>query len=261
MKFAWEGIVSDPLKGRIGKPRTKGVTMVIDKGMGFAQTADFLELASAYTDYIKLTFGTSVLYPKDVLTKKIDLVRSAGVHIYPGGTLFEVAMIQGRLKEYIRRTVELGFDCIEVSDGTIILSGDDRRRAISEGREAGLAVIAEVGKKDSNDQIADELMLLQAKADLDAGASKVIIEGRESGKGVGIYDSSGSIITGKLESIAEGVGADDIMWEAPLKAQQESLILAFGPNVNLGNIPPSEVLALEALRTGFRGDTLKAALS
>lgn len=151
---------------------------------------------------------------------------------------------------------------IEVSDGTIHLSAGERERIIHLARGAGLTVITEVGKKDADSELDPDEALAQIQADLAAGASKVILEGRESGAGAGIYDKARRLKTGPLEQIVAGVADPTLlMWEAPLKPQQEEFIARFGSNVNLGNIAPADVLAVEALRTGLRGDTLRLALA
>lgn len=258
---AFDGVVASPLAGRFGKPRSAGQTMVIDKGLGLTQTGDLLELAADYIDFVKLTFGTAALYTPALLRAKVNLIRSYGIDVYPGGTFLEVAMVQGALDVYLERVRSLGFNFVEVSDGTITLAPEARQAAIEKARQAGLQVITEVGKKEAGTHLDPDEAVWQVRADLAAGAVKVIIEGRESGKNAGIYDASGKIQAGALDRIAAGVpDRCTIMWEAPLKAQQEELIAWFGPNVNLGNIPPEEVLAVEALRRGLRGDTLRLAL-
>lgn len=258
---AFDGVVASPLPGRQAKPRTGGQTMVIDKGMGLAQTGELLELAAPYIDFIKLTFGTASLYTPALLRAKINLIRSHGVDIYPGGTFLEIALIQGNLHPYLERARALGFTCIEVSDGTIALTPQTRRETILTALEYGFSVITEVGKKEGGQPLEPAQALEQVAADLDAGAIKVIVEGRESGQDAGIFDARGQIRTDDLEQLAEGISDPGLlMWEAPQKAQQEVLIARFGPNVSLGNIPPGEVLALEALRHGLRGDTLRLAL-
>jgi len=212
-------------------------------------------------DLLKLTFGTSAFYSSRLLREKIALARSRGVCIFPGGTFLEVALLQGKLERFLDRAGELGFDAIEVSDGTITMLPEQRRWCIAQGRARGLRVISEVGKKDPADEIAPALMLEQVQADLDAGAERVIVEGRESGQGVVIYDRQGNIKAETLEALAGGLADPSVlMWEAPLKPQQQALIMRFGTNVNLGNVAPGDILALEALRCGLRGDTLKAAL-
>ena len=255
---AWSEAFDFPLPGRSTKPRTRGQTMVIDKGMGLTETRELLELASDYVDYIKLTFGTSAFYSTRLLKQKISLVKSYGVEIFPGGTFLEIAVLQNRLDSYLERALELGFTFIEVSDGTIEMSPEIRRQAIMNAVALGLGVISEVGKKDPREYTPEKRMQEQIAADLEHGAQKVIVEGRESGKGVVIYDDQGGIRVEDLERLLRGVPSlDSILWEAPLKNQQEHLIKRLGPNVNLGNIQPSDVLGVEALRVGLRGDTLK----
>ncbi|KAF0195746.1 MAG: phosphosulfolactate synthase [Bacillota bacterium] len=235
--------------------------MVIDKGLGLTETDDLLDLASDYVDYIKLTFGTSAFYSTRLLQQKITLVRSYGVDIFPGGTFLEIAVLQNRMEGYMERARELGFTYIEISDGTIEMSPEIRRNAIRAALRADLKVICEVGKKDPRENMPHKRMQEQIAADLEHGAYKVIVEGRESGKGVVIYDAEGKIRADELESLVKGVpNPESLIWEAPLKNQQEELIMRFGPNVSLGNIHPAEVLALEALRVGLRGDTLKACI-
>lgn len=258
---AWREAFDFPVPGRAGKPRTKGLTMVIDKGLGLTETNDLLDLASDYVDYIKLTFGTSAFYSTRLLQQKIALVRSYGVDIFPGGTFLEIAVLQNRVEGYMERARELGFTFIEISDGTIEMSPEVRRNAIRAALKVDLKVICEVGKKDPSENMPHKRMQEQIAADLEHGAYKVIVEGRESGKGVVIYDADGKIRADEMEALVKGVpNPESLIWEAPLKNQQEELIMRFGPNVSLGNIQPAEVLALEALRVGLRGDTLKACI-
>ncbi|MDN5348458.1 MAG: phosphosulfolactate synthase [Clostridia bacterium] len=260
-KSAWQGVLDFPLSGRKQKPRRTGLTMVIDKGLGLTEMRDLLEMAAPYIDFIKLGFGTSVFYPAKILAEKIRLVKSYGVDIFPGGTFLEVSLFQGKLDLYLQKAAELGYTFIEVSDGTIPLTPEERLMAIRKAQDFGFQVIAEVGKKDPRDRLDNSLILEQIKQDLNAGVYKVIVEGRESGRGVVIYAGDGSVLEKDLEELACGVPClDDIIWEAPLKNQQQELILRFGPNVNLGNIHPADVLALEALRVGLRGDTLRSVI-
>ena len=235
--------------------------MLLDKSLGITQTRDLLELACDYIDMIKLTFGTSALYPEALLRDKIKLIRFYGVDVYPGGTLFEIAFWQGRLDAFLRRAIELGFTGIEISDGTIPLNTQERRRAIQQAKAYGFKVVTEVGKK--NGAPIPILRMQQIIADdLEQGADRVIIEGRESGKGVGIFDKEGKVKEEEVEALVHGLPSLEpyLIWEAPLKSQQVSLIKRFGPNVNLGNVAPEESLALEALRCGLRGDTLELCL-
>lgn len=257
----FDAVVSDPMGGRQPRPRLTGQTMVIDKGLGLAHLQDLLQVASEHLDYIKLGFGTSALYPTEILRAKIDLARQYGLQIYPGGTFLEVALTQGVLDRYLRRARELGFTCIEVSDGTIEMTPRQRRQAIEAALALDFTVITEVGKKDGEVDLNPLEALDLIHTDLAHGAAKVIVEGRESGQGVGIYNARGELKTGQLEEIVAGLSDPSVlMWEAPQKLQQQELIIRFGPNVNLGNIAPEEVLAVEALRRGLRGDTLRHAL-
>lgn len=257
-KRAWQNTFPQfPLSGHSTKPRRTGCTMLLDKGLGLSQTKDLLELAGDYIDIIKLTFGTSALYPEALLREKIRLIRFYGVDVYPGGTLCEIAILHNQLPAYLRQARELGFSGIEISDGTISLSAPERRRSIGMAKDAGFKVITEVGKKDGT-HIPIPQMQQIIMDDLEHGADKVVIEGRESGKGVGIFDSEGKVKVREVEELVHGLNyLDALLWEAPLKSQQVSLIKRFGPNVNLGNIAPDEVLAVEALRYGLRGDTLQ----
>ncbi|MDI6871449.1 MAG: phosphosulfolactate synthase [Bacillota bacterium] len=255
---AWEGIIADPFPGRSTKPRLCGLTVIIDKGLGLSETRDLLELAGDYIDYVKLAFGTSALYDQSLLAKKIELIRAYRTGVYPGGTLLEVALLQGRLERFVEHACELGFTALEVSDGTIPLSPAERARAVRVGLSAGLTVISEVGKKDTASQPPLAFLRDQIRRDLDEGVSHVIVEGRESGKGVGVYDASGAVKVVEVDDLLAGLpDPNALIWETPLKNQQECMIARFGPEVNLGNIPPREVLAVEALRRGLRGDTLR----
>lgn len=257
----WKDVVKYPLGGRYHKPRNQGLTMIIDKGMGLVETRDLLDIAGGYIDFIKLAFGTSALYNNNVLAEKIELARSQGVDIYPGGTFLEVAIIQNKLEDFLYTSKNLGFTCIEVSDGTITLSPEVRERAIAMACDLGFTVLTEVGKKDVNDTTPVEEFAAQIKADLKNGAYRVILEGRETGANVGLYDENGNFIKDDLERLLMEIEDPRIiMWEAPNKDQQLELISRFGPNVNLGNIPTGEVLALEALRVGLRSDSFKITL-
>lgn len=260
MGKAWDGVLSAPVEGRMAKPRNSGWTMVIDKGLGLAATEDLLDLAGDYIDLLKLSFGTSAFYPAEMLREKTAMVKAHRVGIMPGGTFAEVALLQGRWDAYLERAAQLGFDTLEISDGTITLAHDRRLAAILSARDKGFRVVTEVGKKHPGDQPSLESQIETAISDLKAGAAMVIIEGRESGSGVGIFGVDGEIVEDRLTALAERLPLSHVIWEAPRKNQQEELILSYGPNVNLGNIPPSDILALEALRIGLRGDTLRAAI-
>lgn len=262
MLSPWQDIICFPLGERNIKPRNTGLTMLIDKGMGIDELNGLLKTSGDYIDYLKFGFGTSVLYSKSLLAEKLFLCRQHRVEAYPGGTLMEIAFLQDRFEAFLERANELGFRTLEISDGTIQLGKKMRQRCIELAVKAGFTVLTEVGKKTPTEAPHIHDLLSLAKEDLAAGARKVIIEARESGKGIGVYDKEGQIIEEILQAITQNVkDIGNIIWEAPLKSQQAELICRFGPEVNLGNIAPDEIISLEALRTGLRGDTLKLALA
>lgn len=255
---AWRQVVSHPVGGRRQKPRDSGLTMVIDKGIGMRQFVDLLETGGEYIDFIKLGFGTSALYEGARVAEKVDLARDFGVEVYPGGTLLEVACFQDRLDAFLARSWAMGFRVLEVSDGTIDLAPEERRRIIRQALDAGFHVLAEVGKKDPVRPMTAEEMVEQIEEDLASGVGHVIIEARDSGVGIGIYDQEGQLKEAMLEAIVQGVSRPErLLWEAPQVRQQRELILRLGPNVNLGNIQVPDVVALESMRVGLRSDTFR----
>lgn len=259
---AWEGIITLPLGRRSSKPRNNGLTMVMDKGLGIKETRDLLEIAGDYIDFLKLGFGTSAFYTGDLLKEKIQLAHAYDVEVYPGGTFLEVAFYQGRAANFLDRAKELGFNYVEVSDGTINLNADQRKELIAMSLTRGLKVLTEIGKKDKKARIRLENLVQQVEEDLENGAYKVIMEGREGGQGIGLYDENGKLIENKYEEFTSKLfNVEDIIWEAPLTNQQFEFISKMGSDVNLGNIAYTEVLALEALRTGLRGDTFNLVIA
>jgi phosphosulfolactate synthase len=258
-KRAWDDVIPPLVKDRTTKPRTVGLTMVIDRCQGLSDTEDLLDLTADYVDHLKLSFGTSVLMAEGLLRRKIEIVRQCDIDVYPGGTLFETAFFQGVFPEFLSRARSLGFTAVEISDGTIELTPDQRADCIRRARDAGFKVITEVGKKDPRRQPPPGQIIEQVHADLNAGANLVIIEAREGGKGIGVYDARGEVVEDMLDILVDGLCNDlsAIMWEAPLKRQQAYLVQRFGPNVNLGNIKPRDVLGLETLRCGLRWETFR----
>lgn len=256
-QIIWNESFVDPSTTRMMKPRREGITMIIDKGLGISSFLDVLQTSAAHVDYIKLGFGTSVLYPQSILMDKIKLANEYQVSLYPGGTFFEVAFTQKKIKEYFQNLIQWGFDTVEISDGSIFLSQKERNSAIQLAKELGLHVITECGKKVSGSTI--ELLDLQKtlEHDLTSGAQYMIIEGRESGANVGIYNAEGKADKDFIKSIKETLGfqTESLIWEAPQKSQQIALLELFGTNVNLGNISPLEIYSLESLRRGLRSDT------
>ncbi len=232
--------------------------MVIDKGLGVEATRDLLRMAADHIDFWKLGFGTPLVYSKRELLRKIRIVKEHQIDIYPGGTLLEIAFWQGKGSEFIARAADLGFTAIEVSEGTIDLDPRDRQRLISEASRRGLRVLSELGKKDSARDLNVKDVPRLVRMDLEHGAEWVIIEGRDSGVGVGVYDEAGRARSELFETIVAEVDQPDrLIWEAPQVKQQQEWLLRFGPNVNLGNIQPQDVISLEAMRQGLRGDTLR----
>lgn len=255
---AWQPVIVPPHAGRRKKPRRSGVTMVIDKGLGLRGTRDLLETAAEYLDFLKLAFGSSALFDEAFIRAKVALCQARGVAVYPGGTLLELAVAQGRAEAFLRRAKELGFACIEISEGTIELESKLRSTLIRTARSLGFTVVSEVGKKDGSRRLDPERVQELAARDLADGSSYVIIEGRDSGRGVGIYREDGTITDDLVDSILEGFSEPHrLMWEAPLLSQQQALLLKLGHEVNLGNVQPQDLVALESLRQGLRGDTLQ----
>lgn len=262
MTKAWEGYVPIPVKGRSVKPRTSGYTMVIEKGSGINATKDLMNTAADYIDSVKNTFGTAAFLDENLLREKIEVIKAAGVDVYPGGTFLGAAVAQGAYDKYLERCKQLGFNVIEVSDGTIEISKELRKELIIKALDKGFKVISEVGKKDPKDDPPLEVKLDLVRFDMSLGVFKVIVEAREASKGVGIYDASGAVKESEVDAIVAGVDdVNDLIWEAAIKNQQLFLIQKFGLNVNIGNVPPEDILALEALRCGLRGDTLKTAVA
>lgn len=256
MTKAWAEVFGE-LGERSIKPRATGITMVLDKCQGPNAVADHMNLIGEYVDHWKLSFGTTALLDEDLLCKKVDMLRSRDLLVYPGGTLAEVAIVRGVCRDYMRRAVDLGFNGVEISDGTIRLSRTARDDAIQFARELGLTVVAEVGKKDPAQQPAPDALAQQALADFAAGADWVIVEARESGRGIGVFAEDGTVQEPDVETIVEILSdhIDRLIWEAPLKKQHEYFIRRFGPNVSLGNIKPRDVLGVEAMRNGLRFET------
>ncbi|WP_196220089.1 phosphosulfolactate synthase [Terrilactibacillus tamarindi] len=251
-------ILFDPSGERDRKFEEQGITMLIDTGNGLALFDDLLQLAGEYVDFIKLGFGTTVLYSKELLEKKLQLAKKANVKLYPGGTLFEIALHKGVVNEYFDFLQNVGFDYIEISEGTIDLPFRKRQMMIKEAVANGFTVISECGKKEEGSSCEVKDLERMLYSDLECGASYVIVEGRESGENVGIYNNNGKIDHGFLEDIKETI-PDDIrkflIWEAPQKKQQIELIHFWGRNVNLGNIQCKDAFSLECLRRGLRFDT------
>ncbi len=233
------------------KPRKNGLTMMMDKGLSIRQAEDFLSASSELTDIVKLGFGTS--YITNNIEQKIKLYKDAGMKVYLGGTLFEAFIVRNMFKDYIKLLDKLKLNCAEVSDGSIVMAHDKKCEYISTLAK-NFTVLSEVGSKEAGIIIHPAKWVSMMNKELEAGSWKVIAEARESGT-VGIYRSNGSAHTLLINKILAKVAKDSILWEAPQKPQQVWFLKLLGPNVNLGNISHDDVIPLEALRLGLRGDT------
>mgnify|MGYP003337886349 CR=1 FL=1 len=239
------------LPERTAKPRNAGLTMLMDKGLSLRQAEDLVSMSSASVDFIKLGFGTSLVTP--CLKEKIKLYEAAGIQTYLGGTLFEAALIRNQLQDYVAFCKSLNLKVIEVSDGSIQMNHIEKCNIIK-SLSAEFKILSEVGSKEVGVIIHPSRWIKMMSAELEAGAFKVIAEARESGT-VGIFHKNGNAHKILIQRITQKVRVEDIIWETPLKAQQVYFIKLLGANANLGNIAPEEVIALETLRLGLRGDT------
>lgn len=236
---------------RPDKPREKGLTMMMDKGLSLSQTADFIEANGELTDIVKFGFGTA--FVTNDLEQKIALYKSHNIRPYFGGTLFEAFYARGMFEDYLRLVDKYDLDLAEISDGSIIIPHDKKCeliRIMAKDR----TVLSEVGSKDSGILISPNKWIKMMSTELEAGSWKVIAEGRESGN-VGVFRPNGTAHTFLINKIIAKIEPNSILWEAPIKNQQVWFIKLFGANVNLGNIAPHEVIPLECLRIGLRGDT------
>lgn len=236
---------------RLSKPRSKGMTMVMDKGLSIPEVHQFLSIADPHVDIVKLGFGTSFVTPN--LREKIQVYQSYNMPLYFGGTLFEAFLIRNQIDDYIAICKDYGITHMEVSDGSITIPHAEKCGYIEKLTRYGV-VLSEVGSKDSTHIIPPYKWIELMRDELTAGATYVIAEAREAGN-VGIYRGSGEVREGLVQEILTQIPEEKILWEAPQKAQQLYFIELLGCNVNLGNIAPSEVIALEAMRVGLRGDT------
>jgi phosphosulfolactate synthase len=237
-------------------PTHDGFTHVLDKGLGPRAWEDVLETAGAFIDIVKLGWGTA--YVTQNLQRKLDVFRAAGKPVVIGGTFLEAVIVQDKVDDYKSWLQELGLQHVEVSDGVIDLPRERKLELIAE-LARDFTVLAEVGSKDSEVVYAPYQWVEWIKEELAAGAWKVITEGREGGT-AGIYRPTGEMRTGLVDEIVHEIPVTDLVFEAPTKSAQAWFIKHFGSSVNLGNIPPDEVIALETLRLGLRGDTLKEVL-
>jgi phosphosulfolactate synthase len=236
---------------RTKQPRTHGLTMVMDKGLSLQEVSNFISIAQPHVDIVKLGFGTSYVTPN--LREKIELYQSNNIPVYFGGTLFEAFLIRNQFDDYIHVCKDYDIKYIEVSDGSITIPHAEKCGYI-EKLTKHATVLSEVGSKDAAHIIPPYKWIELMRAELEAGSSYVIAEAREAGN-VGIYRGSGEVREGLVQEILTQIPAEKIIWEAPQKVQQLYFLELIGCNVNLGNIAPYEIIPLEAMRIGLRGDT------
>lgn len=237
---------------RTTAPRSNGLTMVMDKGMGLEAVKDFLSVAAPYVDLVKLGFGTA--YVTKNLKEKLRIYKEHQIPVYLGGTMFEACLVRHQVDDYIAALREFEIEYVEVSDGSIMIDHKTKCQYIERLAKEGLTVLSEVGSKDATHIMPPYKWIEQMSSELSAGSTFVIAEARESGN-IGIYRGSGEVREGLVQEILTRIPAEKIIWEAPQKAQQVYFINLVGCNANLGNIAPVELLPLEAMRIGLRGDT------
>ena len=233
------------------KPRQNGLTMVMDKGSSIYEAENFLSVSAPHVDIVKLGFGTAFVTPN--LREKLAVYQKYGIPVYFGGTLFEAFLIRNQFEDYLNLCRDFNIQYMEVSDGSIIIPHSEKCGYIEKVSKHGI-VLSEVGSKDTTNIIPPYKWIELMRAELNAGSTYVIAEAREAGN-VGIYRGSGEVREGLVQEILTQIPGEKIIWEAPQKAQQLYFLQLLGCNVNLGNIAPTEVIALEAMRVGLRSDT------
>ena len=250
----------------ISIPEKFGTVMVIEKEFGPAGAKDWADMAKSIANIVKVTFGTAALYEEKLLKEKIAVYNEAGISTMIGGTLTEVAILnaggysKSAMQGYLEYAKGLGFTHLEFSDGSIYIPDKDRGEFIRMVKAEGFRVISEVGKKDPKKDalITTAHRIELMKQDLDSGAEMVIIEARESGKGIGVMGKSGEVLFDELDGIVKAVGLENTMIEAPEKNQQQNIFMHYGPEANIGNVQPRDILSVGALRSGLRGDTISS---
>lgn len=245
-------------KKREEKPRNCGITMVLDKGLGLETAESLMNISGDYVDYLKFGWGTSIVHDSEIIKAKVEMYKNHDITPYTGGTLFELAYKANKLTEFFDEAHELGFPAIEISDGSVNIHHNDKLNCIKRAVNEGFEVLSEVGKKDPNldRELTLDERIKNMQEELDAGSSLVIVEAREGGKNIGIFDKSGNAKEDEIDAILDKIDAGKILWEAPNKDQQVFFILKLGNTVNLGNVSSEDITSLETLRQGLRGDTV-----
>jgi phosphosulfolactate synthase len=217
-----------------------------------------MEISGEYVDLLKFGWGTSILHNKNIIMEKISMYKSFDIIPFTGGTLFEIAYLKDKIEDVFIEAKNMGFEAIEISNGSTNMSEDEKLNFVKQAKEYDFFVLSEVGKKNvaKDKEISLEQRINSIKDEINAGSDLVIMEGRESGKNIGIYDSNGELKLDLVDAIKSQVDVNKILWEAPNKNQQVDLVLNIGPNVNLGNISTEEITSVETIRRGLRGDTV-----
>ena len=243
------------LHERVQKPRESGLNHVLDKGCPLGTARDLLRQMAAFIDIWKFGWGSAYLDP--TIREKVAALKSANVKSCTGGTLLEIAWHQGCADDMLRFAADIGFDCVEVSDGATDMPLSEKRCLISRARERGFEVLSEIGSKDPKKDVDPDLWLAEVDGDVAAGADWIVAEGRESGT-VGLYQPDGQIRRGLVDVLTQSSYAGRIIYESPQRSQQSCLLRLLGPSVNLGNILLEDVMGLEAVRVGLRADSFGA---
>ena len=240
------------------KPRKCGITMVLDKGLGLETARSLMDISGEYVDYLKFGWGTSIVHEQEIIRAKVEMYKEHDITPYTGGTLFELAYMNDKLEEFFAEARQLGFPAIEISDGSTSIHHNDKLNCIKRAKREGFEVLSEVGKKnpDLDKELTIDERIKNMQDELDAGSSLVIVEAREGGKNIGIFDKAGNAKEDEIDIILDKIDPNKILWEAPNKDQQVFFILKLGNTVNLGNISSDDITSLETLRKGLRGDTL-----
>lgn len=246
------------LPKREDKPREKGLTMVLDKGLGLETACSLMKISGEYVDYLKFGWGTAIVHESEIIKSKVEMYQSFDITPYTGGTLFELAFKNNQFEDFLAEADNLGFDTIEISDGSTLINHEDKLDSIKIAKSKGFNVLSEIGKKDptKDKELSLDERIDFMKKEIKAGSSKVIVEAREGGKDIGIFDKSGNAKEDEIDYIINNFDNNNILWEAPNKNQQVFFILKLGNDVNLGNIASEDITSLETLRRGLRGDTL-----
>lgn len=245
-------------KKREEKPRKCGMTMVLDKGLGLETAESLMDISGEYVDYLKFGWGTSIVHEQSIIKAKVEMYKNHEITPYTGGTLFELAYMKQKIDEFFSEAKNLGFEAVEISDGSTDITHDEKLECIRKAKSEGFEVLSEVGKKDPalDRELTLDERISAMQDELDAGSSLVIVEAREGGKNIGIFDKSGNAKEDEIDVILDKIEPNKILWEAPNKDQQVFFILKLGNEVNLGNVSTDDITSLETLRQGLRGDTL-----